>query len=210
MNGTPHRTNASQRRLPLLSKGGQRCDSPWPGANALVPPPRAHARTQPGTTHRAAPPPPDRPAPQRPGGAPPPHARAPSRGRAGQGGARRPGQGEQERRGGTTRHARPHHSTAQGGGAAGGQAGNGCREVGTSPPFQRSSRERQGGAGANAPSPNRDGHQATQVNRRPGTAPREVRHFPPHWGLVRAAARVKRHPQRGELAYVADAPEHPG
>ena len=173
-------------------------------------PPPARARrhtarhTPPRSTpHQTAPPPGDQ------GGAPPPHARAPSRGRAGQGGARRPGQGEQERRGGTTRHARPHHSTAQGGGAAGGQAGNGCREVGTSPPFLRSSRKRQRERGRTPPlqTETEPGNTCRQTTR---DGPREAGHYPPHWGLVRAAARVKRHPQRGELAYVADAPEHPG
>ena len=150
MNGTPHRTNASQRRLPLLSKGGQRCDSPWPGANALVPPPRAHARTQPGTT-QAQHPPPDRPAPQRPGGGTAPPRESAKQGKGGTGGgqAARARRARKERRHNTARTTAPQHRARWGSGR--GASRERMQGGGHLPPVPEEQPRTAGGSGGECP-----------------------------------------------------------
>ena len=194
---------------PSSPKGDRDATAPGQEPTPSSPP---RARTH---AHSPAPPtaqhPPTRPprTPETRGGTAPPRESA-KQGKGGTGGgqAARARRARKERRHNTARTTAPQHRARWGSGR--GASRERMQGGGHLPPVPEEQPRTAGGSGGECPLSKQRRPPGDTGNRRPGTAPREVGHYPPHWGLVRAAARVKRHPQRGELAYVADAPEHPG
>ena len=163
-------------------------------------PPRARTHAHSPAPPTAQHPPPDRPAPQRPGGGTAPPRESAKQGKGGTGGgqAARARRARKERRHNTARTTAPQHR-ARWGERPGGKQGT---DAGRWAPPPRSTGAAANGRGSGGECPLSRQRRPTGDTGKPTTrdGPREVGHYPPHWGLVRAAARVKRHPQRGELA----------